>query len=73
MRIVALVLALAIVAGSVAPALADGGEGECPRAAQAAAMSQYLKSQGTVAEMPAAPTSAPAVIKSTTTTTQSGG
>ena len=69
MRFAVLALALMVTAGSAAPALADGGDGTCPRAAQAAAMSQYLKSEGSVAEAPAAQSVVPAATKPTTTTT----
>jgi hypothetical protein len=71
MRIVAVALALTIVAGLAAPVLADEGEGQCPRAAQAAAMAQYLKSNSSAAVVPAVQTVAP--TSKTTTTTESGG
>ncbi len=71
MRVLAFALALTIVAGLAAPVLADEGEGMCPRAAQAAAMSQYLKSNGSVAVAPAVQSVVPTT--KTTTTTPPGG
>ena len=73
MRILVSVLALTLVAAAAAPALAE--DGMCPRAAQAAAMSQYLKSQAEVATVPPAETPAPTAesTEKTTTTTPTGG
>jgi hypothetical protein len=57
--------ALLVSAGLTAPAFAEEGAGGCPRAAQAAAYSAYLKSESEVAEVaeaPAAQTFAPATL-----------
>lgn len=70
--------ALLVSAGLTAPAFAEEGAGGCPRAAQAAAYSAYLKSESEVAEAPAAQTLAPTTLApttktETTMTTQTGG
>jgi hypothetical protein len=62
-------LSLILAAGAVAPALAEGGDGGCPRAAQASAYSTYIKTTGSVAEV-RAQTPAPTT---TTPTAETGG
>lgn len=70
MRLLAgLTLSLILAASAVAPALAEGGDGSCPRAAQASAYSTFIKTTGSVAEAPGQ-TPAPTT---TTGTSATGG
>ncbi len=73
------ILAVPVALGLMLSSPASADDNQCPRAAQAAAMSTYLQSQAEVATVPAAETSAETLApttestKKTTTTTPTGG